>query len=145
MAQKVIVSLVDDLTGGEAAETVTFGLDGNTYEVDLSTENASKLRESLAQFVGVARKASRGAGRGTRGSNSGQPGESAKARAWAVENGHDVPARGRVPQAVVEAYRAAQSATPEPVTEAVEDKPAKSRKPRAAKQAKVQALEVEPA
>jgi nucleoid-associated protein Lsr2 len=55
MAQKVVVSLVDDLAGGTAEETVAFGLDGRDYEIDLSSANASKLREAVATFVAAAR------------------------------------------------------------------------------------------
>lgn len=51
VAQKVQVLLVDDLNGGEADETVTFALDGKSYEIDLSDSNAQKLRDSLADFV----------------------------------------------------------------------------------------------
>src|SRR5690606_2922239 len=56
MAQRVQVILVDDLNGGEATETVEFALDGVTYEVDLSDTNAAKLRDDLAQWIGVARR-----------------------------------------------------------------------------------------
>ena len=45
MAQQVQVVLVDDLDGGKAAETVSFALDGVSYEIDLSAKNAAKLRE----------------------------------------------------------------------------------------------------
>jgi hypothetical protein len=58
MAQKTIVTLVDDLTG-EAAEninTVEFALDGRAYELDLTQENSAKLRDALAQYVNAARK-----------------------------------------------------------------------------------------
>ena len=58
MAQKVQVLLVDDLDGSEATETVTFGLDGASYEIDLSSGNAGKLRKELAHYVEHARKAS---------------------------------------------------------------------------------------
>ena len=58
MAQKVQVLLVDDLDGTEATETVAFGLDGSSYEIDLSSGNASKLRKELAHYVEHARKAS---------------------------------------------------------------------------------------
>ena len=59
MAQKVQVLLVDDLDGSEATETVAFGLDGASYEIDLSTGNAGKLRKELAHYVEHARKAKR--------------------------------------------------------------------------------------
>src|SRR6201982_4246771 len=56
MAQKVQVLLVDDIDGSEATETVSFGLDGAAYEIDLSSGNAGKLRTELAQYVEHARK-----------------------------------------------------------------------------------------
>jgi hypothetical protein len=55
MAQKVQVVLVDDLDNGPADETVTFSLDGVSYEIDLSHDNAAKLRDVLATYVGHAR------------------------------------------------------------------------------------------
>ena len=58
MAQKVQVLLVDDLDGSEATETVAFGLDGTSYEIDLSSGNAGKLRKELAHYVKHARKTS---------------------------------------------------------------------------------------
>ena len=47
MAQKVQVLLVDDLDGGDATETVSFGLDGTSYEIDLSAKNADELRDAV--------------------------------------------------------------------------------------------------
>ncbi len=66
MAQKVQVLLVDDIDGGTAEETVTFALDGVSYEIDLTAENAAQLRDSFSRWVGHARKA----GSGSRGSGS---------------------------------------------------------------------------
>ena len=54
MAQQVNVKFIDDLDGSDAAGTVSFGLDGKAYEIDLSDDNAAKLRDSLAVFVGAA-------------------------------------------------------------------------------------------
>lgn len=56
MAQKVQVLLVDDLDGGEADETVTFALDGKTYEIDLTTANADKLRGLLDPYLKGGRR-----------------------------------------------------------------------------------------
>ena len=114
MAQKMQVLLIDDLDGGDAAETVSFALDGVGYEIDLNEGNAARLREALAPWVGHARKAGRtGAPQRPRGGGSGSGGgaggESAAVRAWARENGHTVSERGRIPSSVVEAYRAATS------------------------------------
>lgn len=114
MAQRVNVVLVDDLDGNEAEETVQFGLDGASYEIDLSSSNAEKLREALAVYVGHARKSgSRSRGKvATRGSSrssgraAGEP-SPAEIRAWARENGWEVPERGRVSGEVRAAFEAA--------------------------------------
>ena len=108
MAQRVQIILEDDFDGGEADETVGFGLDGTDYEIDLSGANATKLRDALAPWVASARKASSGRrGRRTARQSSG-PG-SAEIRAWAQENGMQVSARGRVPAEIREAYAKAHA------------------------------------
>ncbi|WP_066933756.1 histone-like nucleoid-structuring protein Lsr2 [Streptomyces sp. NBRC 110611] len=108
MAQKVQVLLVDDLDGGEADETVTFALDGKSYEIDLSDANADKLRESLAEFVKAGRKTGgRSGGRGKARASSAGSQDTAKIRAWAKENGYSVNDRGRVPADIREAFEKA--------------------------------------
>ncbi|OEU94388.1 histone-like nucleoid-structuring protein Lsr2 [Streptomyces oceani] len=111
MAQKVQVLLVDDLEGGEADETVTFALDGKSYEIDLNTANADKLRDALADFVKAGRRAGRsGRGKGggrTASSGGGSGPDTAKIRAWAKEQGYEVNDRGRVPANIREAYEKA--------------------------------------
>ena len=59
MAQRVVVTLSDDIDGSEAAETIAFGLDGKSYEIDLNEANAKKLRKALAPYVDAGRKRSR--------------------------------------------------------------------------------------
>lgn len=109
MAQKVNIILVDDLDGSPADETVTFGIDGATYEIDLSDANAAQLREALAGYVGHARKltAARRGGAGARKSSSGSGVDTKAVREWAKANGHEVSERGRVPASVIAAYEAA--------------------------------------
>lgn len=118
MAQKTLVILEDDLDGGEADETVTFSLDGVSYEIDLSAGNAKKLRDSLSSFVGSARRtggrstAGRGRPRGAAAAVSGgasRSGRSAEIRAWAKGQGIKVNERGRIPAEVVAAYDKAHS------------------------------------
>ncbi|MEU2872955.1 Lsr2 family protein [Streptomyces olivoreticuli] len=104
MAQRVVVTLADDIDGGEAAETVSFGLDGKSYEIDLNTANAKKLRVALAPFVEAGRKQSR-SGKVYRHTPV-APDPSA-VRAWARSHGMDVPPRGRIPKRVYEAFNAA--------------------------------------
>ena len=117
MAQRVNVVLVDDIDGSDAVETVTFGLDGVEYEIDLSAQNADKLRESLGLYVGHGRRT--GGRRRSGGSQGEQKASRSRSRAssdgpsaseireWARANGHTVPDRGRVSSEVREAYAAA--------------------------------------
>ena len=106
MAQQIQVVLIDDLDGGPAEETVAFSVDGNFYEIDLSTPNASRLRNAMAPFVAHARKATRGPGRKTRaGSRSNK---SAEIRAWARSQGISVNERGRVPADLTAKFEASQ-------------------------------------
>lgn len=104
MAQKVHITLEDDLDGSEAAETVSFGLDGKTYEIDLNEKHAGALRDALATYVAAGRRATAGRS-ATRRS---QVGTSAREiRDWARSNGHKVPERGRIPAGIREAFEAA--------------------------------------
>ena len=112
MAQEVITKLVDDLDGTEAAETVLFGLDGESYEIDLSAKNASALRKALDRYRGAARQSSTGrnsSGSGRRGRSKarGRGDVDPKAvRAWAAENSHEISTRGRIPSEILELYKA---------------------------------------
>jgi hypothetical protein len=108
MAQRVHIVLEDDLDGTEAEETVTFGLDGVTYEIDLSSKNAAVLRDCLAPYVASARRtAGRASSRraSSRGRSSGP--SPAEVRDWARAEGREVSDRGRVPAEVRAAYDAA--------------------------------------
>jgi len=109
MAQKVNIVLVDDLDGSEATESVSFGLDGTSYEIDLNDANAASLRDALAPYVGHARKVASASRRnGRRSSAAANDGPSARdIRDWARENGFEVPDRGRVSAEVRSAYDAA--------------------------------------
>jgi hypothetical protein len=107
MAQKVNIVLVDDIDGSEATETVSFGLDGTSYEIDLNDKNAASLRDALAGYVGHARKVGAASRRGRKASSSAGGPSAKEIREWARANGHDVPERGRVSAEVRQAYDAA--------------------------------------
>jgi hypothetical protein len=109
MAQRVNVVLVDDLDGSDAAETISFALDGVDYDIDLSDKHAGELRKSLSVYVGHARRTGgrRRGGRRSRARSTGSGVAAADIRAWARENGWDVPERGRVSAEIREAYGAA--------------------------------------
>ena len=108
MAKKTVIELVDDLDGTQIdagdGGTVTFALEGTTYEIDLTSAHLEELRGALALYIAKGRKTA-GRARPTRASRS--TSKSAEIRAWAKANGHSVPARGRIPAAAVEAYNAA--------------------------------------
>jgi len=65
MAKNVVVQIVDDIDGGEAAESINFALDGKSYEIDLNAKNAAALRKAFAPFIDKARATSRGIGAGS--------------------------------------------------------------------------------
>jgi hypothetical protein len=119
VAQRTILELVDDLDGGKADETVTFALDGVEFEIDLSAGNAAQLRDTLAEFVGHARRTGGRKQRGPvapkstpngngNGNGSGKP-DTQAVREWARSQGETVAERGRVPQALVIRFQEAHS------------------------------------
>ncbi|GAA5171613.1 Lsr2 family protein [Pseudonocardia eucalypti] len=110
MAQQVLVSLVDDLDGEVANETVEFGLDGKSYEIDLSNKNASQLRDALADYVAAARRPGNSRRRSAAGAAGGvrragvDREQNQAIREWARKRGMKVSDRGRIPADLLEAY-----------------------------------------
>jgi hypothetical protein len=115
MARRAVVHLVDDLDdtiieNGDG-QIVSFGLDGTTYEIDLTNEHADELRGALSRYMEAARKT--GGDRPTPARSSGRSRSSKSdvsptaVREWAKANGIEVSARGRIPRSVVEQFRAA--------------------------------------
>jgi hypothetical protein len=123
VAQKTILELVDDLDGEQADESVAFALDGVEFVIDLSAANAARLRDTLAEYVGHARRtggrkargkavtngSANGNGYGSgNGSGNGKP-DTQAVREWARSQGEAVAERGRVPQALVIRFQEAHS------------------------------------
>jgi hypothetical protein len=105
MVSRVLIRREDDLDGSEATETIQFGIDNVEYEIDLSADNAAKLRESVASYVDKARKVG---GRTRKASATVTPLVDTKAvRAWAQANGIELAKRGRIPTDVISQYQAA--------------------------------------
>lgn len=122
MAQKTIVTKIDDLDGavtdedGTVIETIEFGFDGVTHEIDLGPANAAKLRETFAPYRDNARKLTgigarrtskaRAAGSGATGPGSEYtPTQRKEIRDWAITNGARVGERGRLPESVYAAWQ----------------------------------------
>jgi hypothetical protein len=108
MAQQTTVTLTDDLDGTKAAETVRFGLDGRSYEIDLNKRNAAALRKALAEFTAAGRRV-RGSRAASKPVKEPEPVkiDAKSVREWAAANGITVSARGRIPSDVVDQYQAA--------------------------------------
>jgi hypothetical protein len=108
MAQKVNVILVDDIDGSDAAETVSFGLDGTQYEIDLNSGHADGLRGQLDLYVKKARKVTGPAGQTGRVRRTGaNDARNKEIRNWAREQHLDVNERGRIPADIVAQFEAA--------------------------------------
>jgi len=111
MAKQVITVLTDDLDGGDAEQTIEFGLDGVTYTIDLSEKNAGKLRKAFDPYLTVASRIGRTGAHGRLTSRAAAPARSNRdqnqaIREWAAKNGYEVSERGRIPGAIVEAFHA---------------------------------------
>ena len=111
MAQRVQIILEDDYDGGEADETVSFALDGAEYEIDLSAQNATELRNALAPWLAHSRKI--GGRKRTKTARvapvAESPSSTSDIRAWALENGMEVSSRGRISSEVRQAYEQAHA------------------------------------
>jgi hypothetical protein len=111
VAQRIVTELTDDTDGKPADETVTFGLDGREFEIDLTKKNAAALRKAFDVYVKAGRRVGGRRPRSTGGSGSSRSKSEVDTRAvrqWAGENGYELSSRGRIAATVVEAYQAAQ-------------------------------------
>jgi Lsr2 len=113
MAKRVITSLIDDIDGKTASQTIEFGIDGVSYSIDLSDRNADKLRSALHPYIDAGTRVGRVAAGGRRpGGRTGLPArtsrdQTAAIRHWAAKAGHEISNRGRIPARIVAAYEEA--------------------------------------
>lgn len=127
MAQQVLIQLLDDLTGESSDDisTVTFGLDGANYEIDLTEANAERLRKTLSDYVASGRRTGGRIKRAGRPSNdTASRADAGQVRDWAHQNGFEVSDRGRIPGHILDAYAQAQDEARNT------EKPAAKRRPR---------------
>ncbi|MCX4097991.1 histone-like nucleoid-structuring protein Lsr2 [Nocardia sp. alder85J] len=110
MAKKIVVELLDDFDGeSQAAETVVFGIDSVTYEIDLSMTNAERLRGLFEQWAPHARKLGRAPKSKDVPQPAGRRADTAAIREWARKNGHPIPSRGRLHSDIIRAYQTANA------------------------------------
>ncbi|WP_293786321.1 Lsr2 family protein [uncultured Aeromicrobium sp.] len=115
MAKKTIEKFFSDISGEEIENntpTLTFAFDGTTYEIDVTEKEKAEIEKALEPYIRAGRKVSGAAvsrrrNRRSGGSTSNSGSQAKEIRAWAKEQGIDVPARGRIPADVLEKYHAA--------------------------------------
>ena len=110
MAKKTVEHFYSDLSNEEIdgdQGSLQFAFDGTAYEIDLTTAEREKFEKAISKYVDAARKVASGARRTGRKASSGAGPDAKTVRAWAAENDIDVPARGRIPAAVIEAFESA--------------------------------------
>ncbi|HEY0638998.1 MAG TPA: Lsr2 family protein [Pseudonocardiaceae bacterium] len=110
MAQQLLVQYVDDIDGtvADTVETVSFSVDGVSYEIDLNETNSAALRRTLGTYIAKARRTGGRAKTSSGGSARVRSrAETEAIRNWARANGHQISDRGRIPASVISAYTAA--------------------------------------
>jgi Lsr2 len=103
MATRTSVTLIDDIDGGVASETVRFTYDGKSYEIDLSEENLAAFAEAIEPFVANARNTTTPK-RSSSGRARPDKEKSTRIREWARSQGIEIGVRGRIPSSVRQAY-----------------------------------------
>ena len=147
MARQVIERLVDDIDGSEATQSVTFGMDGHAYRIDLNDQHADELRTKLSPFVEMARRVRTEPGRGRERARAVPDKDRNSAiRQWALDEGIELPGRGRIAGGVQAAYDAGDvaalyAAVGLELEEAQEEQPAPKRSRRRAANAEFSATE----
>lgn len=109
MVKKTVATYFSDLSGKEIESgrpTMKFSVDGSTYEVDVTDAERDEFKEAIAPYIAAGRK-SAGSGRRATTSLPGDAPAPKAVRAWAREEGIELPSRGRIPTPVLDAYRAA--------------------------------------
>jgi hypothetical protein len=112
MAKKTTTQLIDDLDGTvlDDGTTVSFSVDGTSYEIDLGAEHADELRKAFAPYIAAGREAA-GGRRGpaprplSKAATSGDAAERSEARTWLRDNGHKVGVRGRISAELMALFR----------------------------------------
>jgi hypothetical protein len=112
MSKRISLVITDDLDGSDNAQTVSFGLDGVSYEIDLSDENRAKLEQALAPFIDAGRRVQRSGRRRQAGQPRVSPFDRTALRTWAKSAGLNVSERGRISRDVLRQYEASHHLTP---------------------------------
>ena len=105
MARRSIVTVMSDVSGEAAQETVRLQVDDRTYEIDLTQSEADDLRAPPPPLH--RGRTAHDQRRKSHATHQGRGGETT-IRAWARSAGIEVAARGRIPKQVRDQFEAAQ-------------------------------------
>lgn len=110
MARKVVTTLISDISGKEADETVQFSVDSKHYRIDLTNAEKKKFTDFIATYIENAEKVPKreAAKRMKSAPSSSDRSEVARIREWATHNGYKPSDRGRIAQHIKDAYYDAQ-------------------------------------
>ena len=109
MAKKVFTQLIDDLDGSLAEVSITFGLAGRWYQIDLNAEHAAEFEAAIAPYKAAATLVGREAAAPRQGGRAKASIDRAQLQAmrnWGRNNGYKVSERGRLSAELVAAYNA---------------------------------------
>lgn len=121
MAHIEQITLVDDLDGSNADETIQFTVNNVAYEIDLSQVHAAEFRDALEPYVAAGRRSPSDAGQPRRARAAAASTMATERRqrnnairSWARQNGYPIADRGRIPLEIVDAFEksAASSTAP---------------------------------
>lgn len=105
MARREVIQFFDDLDNSPLTQdevtVIKFSVNGNNYIIDLSAKNAEKFNAALMPFIQAARKET------TPAKKTGTSPDPKLVRAWATQQGIEVAARGKLSNAIIEQYLAA--------------------------------------
>ena len=120
MSSRTVITMIDDLDGttGDEVTTVSFGIDNDRYEIELSPENLAALEEVFAPYIAAGRIKSRrrtpqdvpvrSQKPTTNSERARQRKQNKRIRTWARQQGWDLGNRGRIPEEVMAAYEASK-------------------------------------
>jgi hypothetical protein len=114
MSQEVQVTFICDMppheTDTPADRTVSIGIDGRQYELELCAKHELQLLQTLGRYTMAARRVAAPSVRRHTLRTRQDRRNSRDVRAWALASGHQLPERGRIPLAILRDYAAAHGA-----------------------------------
>lgn len=107
MATEHLTIVKSDISGSAEAATITFGLGGTWYEIDLTKDEEKQLEKALKTYLTAGRKATPKQPEKRKVVPETTAEQREQIRTWAQSEGFEVPARGRIPKEIIAAWNKA--------------------------------------